>query len=203
MKGIYKITSPSGKCYIGQSIDIERRWNGYINSGAPEQPKLHRSLIKYGPDKHKFEIIEECTDLNRKERFYQEKFDTVNNGLNLRYTKTGDKSGTLSKETCSKMSKSKLGELNNMFGKSHSKETRDKISKKRKGWKAPQELKDRLSKQRKGVNKSEPHIKALSEAMSSNPNNVFNHNVTCPHCGRVGQKPNMKRWHFENCRERS
>jgi predicted GIY-YIG superfamily endonuclease len=24
--GIYKITSPSGKIYIGQSIDIEKRW---------------------------------------------------------------------------------------------------------------------------------------------------------------------------------
>ena len=29
MIGIYKITSPSGKVYIGQSIDIERRWKKY------------------------------------------------------------------------------------------------------------------------------------------------------------------------------
>ena len=29
MIGIYKITSPSGKVYIGQSINIEERWYKY------------------------------------------------------------------------------------------------------------------------------------------------------------------------------
>ena len=27
--GIYKITNPNGKVYIGQSIDIDKRWNKY------------------------------------------------------------------------------------------------------------------------------------------------------------------------------
>lgn len=27
--GIYKIISPTGKIYIGQSIDIEKRWKAY------------------------------------------------------------------------------------------------------------------------------------------------------------------------------
>jgi hypothetical protein len=29
MIGIYKIINPKGKTYIGQSINIEKRWNGY------------------------------------------------------------------------------------------------------------------------------------------------------------------------------
>lgn len=24
--------------------------------------------------------------------------------------------------------------------------------------------------------------------------------VKCPYCGTVGDKPNMKRWHFDNCK---
>lgn len=27
MVGVYKITNPSGKIYIGQSVDIYNRWN--------------------------------------------------------------------------------------------------------------------------------------------------------------------------------
>lgn len=32
MIGIYKITSPSNRIYIGQSIDIEARWKSYKTS---------------------------------------------------------------------------------------------------------------------------------------------------------------------------
>ena len=28
-----------------------------------------------------------------------------------------------------------------------------------------------------------------------------NSRVTCPHCGKIGQKRAMKRWHFEKCKE--
>lgn len=60
MIGIYKITSPNGKIYIGQSTQIERRWKDYRALYCKSQVKLYRSLKKYGPKNHKFEIIEEC-----------------------------------------------------------------------------------------------------------------------------------------------
>ena len=31
MIGVYKIISPNNKIYIGQSINIEKRWGQYIN----------------------------------------------------------------------------------------------------------------------------------------------------------------------------
>lgn len=95
MIGIYKITSPTGKIYIGQSVDIEARWAAYFKLRAKGQAKLHSSLIKYGPESHQFEILLECEQscLNEKERFYQEQYDTLRNGLNCRLTKTNDKSG--------------------------------------------------------------------------------------------------------------
>jgi group I intron endonuclease len=74
MIGIYKITSPTERVYIGQSINIESRkkYYTYINNNG--QPKLYNSLLKYGFDNHTFEIIEECTieQLNERETYYKQ-----------------------------------------------------------------------------------------------------------------------------------
>jgi group I intron endonuclease len=112
MTGIYKITNPNGKVYIGQSINIEKRFKQHkrafnLNSGT----KLYNSLQKYGYNNHNFEIIAECIveDLNKKERFYQEQFDSVNNGLNLCYTTTEIERGIIAEEVKNKISKSKTG----------------------------------------------------------------------------------------------
>lgn len=110
--GIYKITSPSGKIYIGQSIDIQKRFNVYYRLDCKEQVKIYRSLKKYGVGKHKFEEIECCPieQLNKCERYWQDYYDVVGkNGLNCKLTTTNDKSGRLSIETCIKISNSNKG----------------------------------------------------------------------------------------------
>jgi group I intron endonuclease len=63
MIGIYKIISPKGKIYVGQSTNIRNRKYFYETSNCKGQPKLLNSLKKYGWELHKFEILEEC-DLN-------------------------------------------------------------------------------------------------------------------------------------------
>jgi len=85
--GIYKITSPSGKVYIGQSINIERRIKEYKNLYCKKQIKLYNSLVKYGFQNHQFEIIEECDDsiLNEIETWWKLYFNSVENGLNCNY----------------------------------------------------------------------------------------------------------------------
>lgn len=55
--GIYKITSPSGKIYIGQSANIKERISYYKNYRCNRQPKLYASLKKYGFENHRIEII--------------------------------------------------------------------------------------------------------------------------------------------------
>lgn len=102
MIGIYKIVSPTGKVYIGQSIDTERRLQEYVNSNKSKgQPKLHRSLVKYGFSEHIFEVIEECSveELNTRERYWQEYYDVLKEGLNCLLTKAGNRSGKMSKES--------------------------------------------------------------------------------------------------------
>lgn len=140
MIGIYKIISPNKNIYIGQSINIEKRFSDYKKlNNCKKQIALYRSFLKYGVQKHIFEIICECeiSELNNKERYYQDIYNAIGKkGLNCRLTASNDKSGKLSKETKQKLSNSKKGkkkseefklnksinfkgELNVMYGKKH------------------------------------------------------------------------------------
>lgn len=92
--GIYKITNTiTKKIYIGQSIDIYRRWwehkARYQNqdNNCYDKP-LYRSMRKYGIDNFCFEIIEECMpdELNSKEIFYMQYYNTITpNGYNVAF----------------------------------------------------------------------------------------------------------------------
>lgn len=132
MIGIYKITSPSDRVYIGQSIKIEDRIKSYKNLKCKEQPKLYKSLLKYGFENHKIEVLIECNEskLNELERHYQEEYDSIENGLNCIYTKTNDRSGKSSEETKLKIS---LNNTRPFLGKKHSEESRLKMSSSLKG----------------------------------------------------------------------
>lgn len=85
--GIYKITSPKNKIYIGQSTDINKRFHHYKYYDCKAQKHLHASFIKYGYNSHKFEIVHECLleELNDLEIYYIELFQCHNSkyGLNL------------------------------------------------------------------------------------------------------------------------
>lgn len=102
MIGIYKITSPNGKVYIGQSVNIEKRFYSYTKlHNCKSQVVLYRSFLKHGVENHIFETLEECLEieLNNKERYYQDAFDAIGkNGLNSKLTKSTDKSGKMSEE---------------------------------------------------------------------------------------------------------
>ena len=55
---IYKITSPSGKVYIGQSKNVQRRLKDYrCANSIVRQNIIYNSIMKYGFDKHIVEIL--------------------------------------------------------------------------------------------------------------------------------------------------
>lgn len=96
MIGIYKITSPIGKVYIGQSKKIEQRFKYYKTLNCKSQHKLYNSLKKYGVDKHKFEVIIECEagELNEFERYYQDVYSVIGRGgLNITLVNTKTEKG--------------------------------------------------------------------------------------------------------------
>lgn len=130
MIGIYKIVSPSGRVYVGQSIDIDLRFSYYKKLNCKRQKRLYNSLLKYGPESHIFEILELCVinDLNKVERKWQDYYDVMNkNGLNLCLTNTDAKRRVFNKESVEimkkKLSALMSGENNPFYGKKHSKET--------------------------------------------------------------------------------
>ena len=149
--GIYKITSPSGKVYVGQSNDIHRRWIFYKNLLCKGQTKLFASLNKHGIENHLFEIIEECdvSGLNEKEVFYINKFNSFNSkhGMNLRM---GGDCSLMSDETKKKISESHKGKTSHNKGKSMSQAQKDKISLANKGRVITLEMRRKISESLKG-----------------------------------------------------
>ena len=131
MTGIYKITSPSGRIYIGQSITIQKRFNSYKRSDKKNesQIKLFNSFKKYGVENHLFEIIEQCDFnlLNERERYWQDFYNVLDIGLNCNLTKTNQLKLKFSKETIEKISKSKIGNKY-WVNKNHSLESKNKMS---------------------------------------------------------------------------
>ena len=127
--GIYKITSPTGRVYIGQAVDLNRRISGYsMVSTYKKQPKLKNSFLKHGVENHQFDIIEYCSEeeLNCSERFWQDEFDVLNGGLNCVLQDCGEKRKVYNEELRKKISESKIGDKNPNWGKKMSQEAIEK-----------------------------------------------------------------------------
>ena len=109
--GIYCIENMiNHKKYIGQSININRRWKNHIrnlNNGCHNNVYLQNAWNKYGSDNFYFYILEQCNqeDLDVREIFYIDLFNTDdrNSGYNL---KSGGQNGgsKYSEESRKKMS---------------------------------------------------------------------------------------------------
>ena len=87
--GIYKITDINDmKCYVGQSVDIANRFTQHCRCGCgiktPKDNKLYAAMLKEGLDQFTFEIVEICPqkELNEKEKYYIDVYNSVNYGFN-------------------------------------------------------------------------------------------------------------------------
>ena len=87
--GIYKITHiPSQKVYIGQSVNIRRRWTSHIKSayniGDIAHQKVHDAMADEGIDNFTFEVIEEVSKdrLNEREKYWINYYKSQDWGYN-------------------------------------------------------------------------------------------------------------------------
>ena len=148
---IYKHTSPSGKVYIGQTGQKpENRWD---NGSGYKSGYFYCAIKKYGWENIQHEVLftgldQLNADIIEEDLIYYYKqigksYNLANGGSvnrgwkmseeakeKLRIINTGR---TMSDEAKEKIRLSKLGEKNPNYGKSPSKETREKISKAGKG----------------------------------------------------------------------
>lgn len=144
MVGIYKITNPKNKVYIGQSVDIDARFYRYKKiENCKVQTKIFNSLRKYGVDNHIFEVVWLCnaSELNYFERKFQLKYNAIGEtGLNCKITGDDDRSGYASKEFKAKIGFNALGNKY-MLGKKHSELSKKKMSEKKIGRKLSEQTK--------------------------------------------------------------
>lgn len=155
MIGIYKVTSPTGKVYIGQSWNIKGRWFAYKGLRCKDQSIIYRSLSKYGADKHNFEVIHELPEdvsqevLDVYETLYWEQYKQTASMMNA---KGPGKGGKHSEESKQKMSERARGRVSPTKGKKLKEEDiRKRIETKRlNGYKHSEESNKRRSETQKG-----------------------------------------------------
>ncbi len=177
--GIYKITNPKNKNYIGQSINISKRLNRYGCGDHKSQYLLSRSIQKYGYENHTIEILWEAnienntniselrSILNVLEIGYIKYYNATDTryGLNLDHG-----GGVFNLSILGKLrhSESMKGDKNHRYGKKLPKETCDKMSKARSGDKHwTHNLQGRLNPNI-GRKASEVTKKAISDSLKIN-----------------------------------
>ncbi len=63
VSGVYTITAPNSKQYIGSSVNVRMRWNTHkyhLRHGQHANKHLQNSFDKYGEEAFKFEILLIC-----------------------------------------------------------------------------------------------------------------------------------------------
>lgn len=88
MIGIYKISnSCNSNIYIGQSIDIERRWSQHLYEALHPRNNnlLYNAMRKYGIENFYLEVIEECLvqELDDREIYWISYYNSFHNGYNM------------------------------------------------------------------------------------------------------------------------
>lgn len=142
MAVIYKITSPTGKVYIGQTWNFSERVYFYRTIKCKGQVKVYNSLKKHGFDSHKIEVICELPNdvtqcvLNSYEKFYWERY--IDCGLEMLNLKEPGSNGRLSEESIQKISRKLKGRklsqdhvknmANSKIGVPCKEDTKEKIS---------------------------------------------------------------------------
>ena len=141
---IYKITSPSGKVYIGRTKDFSSRMADHkfdATSGRKDQA-LHRAIRKHGWENMVKEVIDETTKnkIVALESYYIGKYDSIKEGYNNTINTSdggnvweGKEDTEQFKDFKNLMSEVTTGENNGMFGRTHSEETRAKMKAKAAG----------------------------------------------------------------------
>lgn len=131
--GLYRITSPTGKVYIGQATNLQQRLKAYFTLAGflSSQPKIYASLQKYGIENHTIEVVELCeiSLLNERERYYKELVVGELGWKLALFCRVDDRStGPMHPDTILKMREAKTGSK-------LSEETKQKIASAHKGTK--------------------------------------------------------------------
>ena len=171
--GIYGLRNKiNGKWYVGQSLDIYKRWDkAYRRLNCKSQPKIRNALLKYGYDAFEKVILERLPNdiptLNEREIYWIKFYNSVDDGYNLtaggnrvgkNFTTTGWKH---SEETKERLRQMRIGKK---YGKRPA-EVREKIAKSLQGIKRSDETKEKCRRANVGKTLSQGHKQKISIAL--------------------------------------
>lgn len=153
MTCIYKILSPTGNIYIGQTVNLKKRLYAYSRHECSTQKALHRSFVKYGFSNHALEILHELPSdvgrdvLNDYEILYIAQHKECGYTLlNMTSGGGGMNGHKHSEETRRKISVSSSRKRNRRCGSKHSEETKRKMTLSRIGKKPTEQTLLKMSK---------------------------------------------------------
>lgn len=172
---IYKYTSPSGKVYIGQTIEEKRRRKTFLNLNKSYGGiKIDSARRKFGPHNFKYEIIENhvfksksemTVKLDEREEYYINQYDSYRNGYNMTFGGYTNRGFKYSEEQKKKMSLSRIGKklppLSDYQKAQHSELMKLK-------W-----LSDEYRSIRTQISKSEEYKQKLSESLRGENNGMY------------------------------
>jgi group I intron endonuclease len=173
--GVYAITSPSGRKYIGSTISFERRWKEhrqYLRQGRHHSSALQRAWDKYGEEAMVFEKIALCsiTDLLAVEQARIDSLEpeynicrVAGNSTGVRRTEETRKLQSSLKKGRPPPNKGKPSPMRGVKTKPQSAETKRKISLAKMGCASP----------RKGVQFTDEHLIKITGANSANAKPVI------------------------------
>lgn len=169
--GIYEIVNKTnGKKYIGQSVNIKKRWNRHrteLNNNEHCNSHLQNAWNKYGEENFVFNILSECVEnqLNELEQMYIKEHKSYDPIFGYNHTFGGD-SGKRTPEAIENIRRSQTG-------KKLSNEHKDKISKGGIGLKRSEETKNKIRISKKGENLSDITIQKHIDIMLGANNPMF------------------------------
>jgi len=156
-------------------------WNNYVNKhGYPIVEIVAIDITKEEADVLEMNLI----------KLYGRK--DLNEGTLVNLTDGGDGNGKRSIEYCKEHSIRMKGENHPMWGKKHTKEWNENLSKALKGKKPSEETRKKLSEARRGKKRSEETKKKMSESLSGEKNPMF---------GRTGEKNPSAKLDWDSVRE--
>lgn len=192
--GIYKITAPSGNCYIGSAVKFNKRWAGHrsaLAKGSHHSKALQAAWEKYGGESFTFERLLLC----RKDDllfFEQRAIDVFNPKYNMhrvagsalghkhseatkaklsaanKGTRPSDAAiaAAVKANTGRKHSAESVAKMGSMRGKSHSENTKKKIAESNSGQKRSIEQRSRIRASMMGRKASDEAKRNMSIAHS-------------------------------------
>ena len=147
MPGIYEIKNVvDNKFYIGSSVKVRGRIREHFRElGANTHPnfRLQRAFNKDGKESFVFrqiEKVQEVKDLLKREQHWLDKTHACKNGYNICPNAENTLGCKWTKEQREKHKRLTCGKNNGMYGRTHTEEVRERLSKFRKNYKYPKEF---------------------------------------------------------------